>query len=73
MDKLIKIGSRKIGEGYRPFIIAEISANHNGSLSKAKKLIKTAKENGADSVKIQIYEPDDMTIDNVQLFGLKNS
>ncbi len=44
--------------------IAEISANHNGSLSKAKKLIKTAKENGADSVKIQIYEPDDMTIDS---------
>jgi len=46
----------------RPYIIAEISGNHNGSLDRAKELIKLAKENGADCVKIQTYTPDTMTI-----------
>jgi pseudaminic acid synthase len=45
-----------------PFFIAEISANHNGSLVQAKKLIKIAKEYGADAVKLQTYTPDTMTI-----------
>jgi pseudaminic acid synthase len=45
-----------------PFIIAEISANHNGSISLAKKLIQTAKKNGADAVKLQTYGPTSMTI-----------
>tara|TARA_B110000003_G_scaffold268358_1_gene297758 strand:- start:27 stop:1058 length:1032 start_codon:yes stop_codon:yes gene_type:complete len=45
-----------------PFIIAEISANHNGSISLAKKLIQTAKKNGADAVKLQTYGPASMTI-----------
>ena len=48
----------------KPFLIAEISANHNGSLEKAKKIIKTAKQNGADAVKLQTYEPHSMTIDS---------
>lgn len=43
-------------------LIAEISANHNGSLVNAKKLIKMAKNNGADTVKIQTFEADDMTL-----------
>jgi len=46
----------------RPFLIAEISANHNGSIKNAKKLIMTAKKNGADAVKLQTYEPSSMTI-----------
>ncbi len=46
----------------KPFFVAEISANHNGSFSLAKKLIKCAKENGADAVKIQTYTADSMTI-----------
>jgi pseudaminic acid synthase len=46
----------------KPFIIAEISANHNGSLLLAKKLIQTAKKYGADAVKLQTYSPDSMTI-----------
>jgi N-acetylneuraminate synthase len=45
-----------------PYIIAEISGNHNGSIERAKELINLAKENGADCVKIQTYTPDTMTI-----------
>ena len=55
-----------------PFIIAEISANHNGSLSQAKKLISLAKTSGADAVKLQTYTPDMMTIKkNVVNFKIK--
>ena len=46
----------------RPFFVAEISANHNGSLLLAKKLIKIAKKYGADAVKLQTYTPDTLTI-----------
>tara|TARA_Y100001968_G_C19442894_1_gene763571 strand:+ start:1114 stop:2133 length:1020 start_codon:yes stop_codon:yes gene_type:complete len=46
----------------KPFVIAELSGNHNGSLERAKQLIKSAKENGADCVKLQTYTPDTMTI-----------
>ena len=45
-----------------PFFIAEISANHNGSLLHAKKLIKIAKKYGADAVKLQTYTPETLTI-----------
>ena len=45
-----------------PFFVAEISSNHNGSISKAKKLIKCAKDNGADAVKLQTFEPKSMTV-----------
>ena len=45
-----------------PFFVAEISANHNGSILHAKKLIKIAKEYGADAVKLQTYMPDTLTI-----------
>ena len=45
-----------------PFFVAEISANHNGSLFQAKKLIKIAKKYGADAVKLQTYTPDTLTI-----------
>ena len=46
----------------KPLFIAEISANHNGSIKNAKKLIKDAKKNGADFVKLQTYTPDTMTL-----------
>ncbi len=47
-----------------PFFVAEISANHNGSLFHAKKLIKIAKKYGADAVKLQTYTPDTLTINS---------
>ena len=51
----IKIGKRKIGKDYPCFIIAEAGANHNGSVTLAKKLIKVAKDAGADCVKFQTF------------------
>ena len=45
-----------------PFFVAEISANHNGSLKQAKELIRTAKQYGADAVKLQTYTPNTLTI-----------
>ena len=51
-----------ISKKSKPFIIAEISANHGGSLIKAKRMIDAAKKAGASAVKIQTYEADSMTI-----------
>lgn len=58
-----KINNRIIGEGYPAYIIAEMSANHAGSIERAKEIIRVAKESGADCVKIQTYTPDTLTID----------
>lgn len=59
----LTINGREIGAGHRPFIIAEVSANHNGSIDRALETIAAAAEMGADAVKIQTYTPDSMTID----------
>lgn len=61
--KTFKINNRMIGEGYPAYIIAEMSANHAGSIERAKEIIRAAKEAGADCVKIQTYTPDTLTID----------
>ena len=62
-NKKIKIDGAKIGDGYKPYIIAEMSANHGNSLERAKKIIVEAKKAGADALKIQTYTADTMTID----------
>lgn len=61
--KEITIGNRKIGSKHPTYIIAEMSANHAGSLGRAKEIIHAAKEAGADCIKIQTYTPDTITID----------
>ena len=58
----MKISNINIGKDYPPFIIAELSANHNGSILKAKETIKKAKEIGVSAIKIQTYTPDTMTM-----------
>ena len=63
MNHELSIANRKIGINYKPYIIAELSANHNGSLERALKSIETIKACGADAVKIQTYTADTLTID----------
>lgn len=58
-----KIGDRTIAPNKPPYIIAELSANHNGSLERALSTIDQAKACGADAVKLQTYTADTMTID----------
>lgn len=60
----IKINGRDIGLAHSPYIIAEISANHNGKLETALKIIDEAKKAGADAVKLQTYRPDTITLNS---------
>ena len=63
---MFQIGNRKIGKGFKPFIVAELSANHGGNIQRAKDTILAAKKSGADAIKIQTYTPDTMTIDSTK-------
>jgi len=62
MNNEIKINGQKIGSEHKPYVIAEMSANHNGSLDTAYTIIEQAKRCGADAVKIQTYTPDTITL-----------
>jgi len=64
MNNFITINGRKIGNSYSPYIIAEMSANHNGDINNAYKIIDMAKASGANAVKLQTYTPDTLTIDS---------
>jgi N-acetylneuraminate synthase len=63
MSPVISINGRRIGPGEPPYVIAELSANHNGSLSTALRIVEEAKSCGADAVKLQTYRPDTITLD----------
>lgn len=59
----VSIAGRTIGPGHAPYVIAELSANHNGDLNAALAMIDMAYARGADAVKIQTYRPDTITLD----------
>jgi len=63
MSREFKIGTHSIGLGHAPFIIAEMSGNHNQSLERALEIVDTAAKSGAHALKIQTYTPDTMTLD----------
>ena len=59
----INIAGRFIGHGHTPFVIAEMSGNHNQSLERALEIVEAAAKTGAHAIKIQTYLPDTMTLD----------
>jgi pseudaminic acid synthase len=59
----IQIGPRQIGRGHAPFIIAEMSGNHNHSLDRALEIVEAAAKSGAHALKVQTYTADTMTLD----------
>jgi N-acetylneuraminate synthase len=63
MSKFFSIDGRNIGEQYLPYVIAEMSANHNGDINNAFKIMDMAKAAGAEAVKMQTYTADTLTLD----------
>lgn len=59
----LHIAGRRIAADAPPYVIAELSANHNGSLDTALRIVEAARQAGADAVKLQTYRPDTITLD----------
>lgn len=71
--KKIKIGHVEVGEGCKPFVIAEMSGNHNQSLDRALQLVDAAAEAGAHALKLQTYTADTITMKSVYTITDPNS
>lgn len=67
---IIKIKNKKIGDNLPVFVVAEIGINHNGDMSTAKKLIRKAKQSGADAVKFQTFKASDLAIPTSKYFPI---
>ena len=59
----MQIGNIQIGVNHKPFIIAEMSGNHNQSLDRALEIVEAAAESGAHALKLQTYTADTLTLD----------
>ncbi len=68
----ISIGTRRIGPGHAPFIIAEAGINHNGELAKALAMVRTAKEAGADAIKFQTFKASEFVGDPNQTISYRS-
>ena len=72
--KSIQIADRKIGQDHPPFVIAEMSGNHNKSLVRALEIVESAAKAGVHALKLQTYKPDTMTINlDEREFHIKDS
>ena len=60
----IKLDNVNIGPAFPPYIVAEMSGNHNGDINNAFKIIDSAKNSGANAIKIQTYKADTITLDS---------
>ncbi|MFI5486929.1 pseudaminic acid synthase [Micromonospora echinaurantiaca] len=63
MTTTVKIGPHAVGAGERPFVVAEMSGNHNGDLDRALAIVDAVAASGAHALKLQTYRPDTITID----------
>lgn len=63
MSRAVRIGEHEIGPEHRPFVVAEMSGNHNGDLDRALAIVDQVAETGAQALKLQTYRPDTLTID----------
>ena len=59
----IEIAGRKVGAAHEPYVICELSGNHNGSLERALSMVDAAADTGCDAIKIQTYTADTITLD----------
>jgi N-acetylneuraminate synthase len=64
MSPVLHIAGRRVGPGHEPFVICELSGNHNGSLERALIMLEAAAATGADAIKLQTYTPDTITLDS---------